>query len=727
MSKDDDVYFLLRCNRTSNGGSPPKLIYGRNIEVRNIDVENATMSVIIDNSYDCYYQNGTSYAYFGQNITLSSSFTFSATENKLMAFGCDTLAYMTDYGNNFGSGCVSICSKEVNMSAETSCSGLGCCQTSIPKHLQTLLIQLLSFNNHSDVYPFNPCGYAFLADQRSFDISKMHLGFWPSAVENSSVLLDWVVGNQLCEEAKLNSSSYVCGQNTDCYDSDTGRAYRCRCSKGFKGNPFLRQGCEDINECLEPEKYKCSGECKNIDGDYECKCPLGMHGNGKDENCQGFGITTIATVVGASIFLVIIGLLLFHDYKRRKREKIFIQNGGLVLKNQRIRIFSKAELAKSTNNYNQSNLLGQGGFASVYKGVLSIQIEDEASSSTANTTQQIAVKKPKFDKDDHDKTIQINHQQFHEEIAIVSQVNHKNVVKLLGLCLETKIPLLVYELVPNGTLSQHIHTKRSSSSSPSSSAMLRPWKTRLRIATETAQAIDYLHSLAHPPIIHRDIKSTNILLDGNYTAKVSDFGASVLIPPGQTGIATTVQGTLGYLDPEYLTTGTLTTKSDVYSFGVLLVELITGEKPISNGVRSGARSNIIQFFVWTVRENYNKGERYVEKIVDPKIVYDEEHEREIELVAELAMKCLEGDGGRRPSMKEVADELELVGFNKLKQQSSNKYCKSGKNSSEETKRLLLDHDDRSSRSSSTAAHEPVEYTTFDVLGYDAETSSFSIN
>ncbi|XP_062096652.1 wall-associated receptor kinase 2-like [Humulus lupulus] len=691
---NNDRYFLLTCNRTS---SPPKLIYGINIEVRNIDLENATMSVIIENSYDCY-ENGESSGNSGQNITLSSFFTFSNTENKLMAFGCDTLAYMTDYEKSFGSGCVSICSSDVNMSSQTSCSGLGCCQTSIPKHLDTLLIGLQSFDNHSEVHSFNPCGYAFLADQRTFDISKTRLDFWPKDVENSSVLLDWVVGNETCEEAKSNGSSYVCGDNTDCYYSDNGRGYLCRCSKGFKGNPYLKQGCEDIDECLEPETYKCR-ECKNTFGGYKCKCPLGMHGDGKDGNCQGFRFTTFATVIGASIFSVIIAILLFYDYNRRKREKIFKQNGGLVLKNQRVRIFSKAELAKATNNYNQSNFLGQGGFASVYKGVVQNETKTE------------------LEKDDKNNTLQINRQQFHEEIAIVSQVNHKNVVKLLGLCLEAKVPLLVYELVPNGTLSKHIHAKRSLSTD-----MLRPWRTRLRIATETALAIDYLHSLAHPPIIHRDIKSTNILLDENYTAKVSDFGASVLIPPGQNGIATTVQGTLGYLDPEYLTTGTLTTKSDVYSFGVVLMELITGERPMSNGViRSGAKRNIIQYFVSTLREN--KGEKCVEKIVDPKVVYDENHEREIEIVAMLAMKCLEVHGEKRPSMKEVAEEL--LGLNKLYKNNN-----AQRGNGEETEQLLsVDHNDQSLFSishSNIENDQVVEYTTFDISGYNVE-SSISLN
>jgi len=319
---------------------------------------------------------------------------------------------------------------------------------------------------------------------------------------------------------------------------------------------------------------------------------------------------------------LIICFLLYVICTKRRRDKNFRKNGGMVLKHQRVRIFREAELEKATNNYVDDQKLGEGGFGYVYKGVLA-----------DNTV--VAVKKFKgVDKD------QLN-EEFQKEIGIVSQVNHRNVVKLLGLCLETKVPLLVYEFISNGTLYKHIHDKRSQ--------ILDSWSNRLRIASEIALALDYLHSLADPPVIHGDVKSVNILLDNNYTAKIADFGASVLLSSGQSFIATKIQGTFGYLDPEYLMTGNLTPKSDVFSFGVVLLELLTGQKPNSRA-KSGETRNIIEYFI-SALENNN-----LFRILDFQAA-DEGEMDEIEVVAKLAKKCVNSMGINRPTMKEVSDEL----------------------------------------------------------------------
>ncbi|CAN6236123.1 unnamed protein product [Urochloa humidicola] len=178
------------------------------------------------------------------------------------------------------------------------------------------------------------------------------------------------------------------------------------------------------------------------------------------------------------------------------------------------------------------------------------------------------------------------------------------------------------------------------------------WETRLTIAVETASALAYLHLAAKIPIIHRDVKSSNILLDKNFAAKVSDFGASRLIPYNQTHVTTLVQGTLGYMDPEYFQTSQLTDKSDVYSFGVVLIELLTRKKPIMDGMMEDVRSLALQF---SMLFHQNK----LLEIVDLEVA-EEAGMRHVVTVAKLALRCLRLKGEERPRMIEVAIEFEAL-------------------------------------------------------------------
>ena len=177
----------------------------------------------------------------------------------------------------------------------------------------------------------------------------------------------------------------------------------------------------------------------------------------------------------------------------------------------------------------------------------------------------IAVKKSKVvDEENLEESI--------NEIVILSQINHINVVQLLGCCLETEVPILVYEFISNGNLYKYIHVQDDE--------FLLSWEMRLQIAIEVVGALSYLHSAASIPVYHRDIKTTNILLDEKYRATISDFGSSRSIAIDQTHLTTHVQGTFGYLDSEYFQSSQFTEKSHVYSFGVVLVELLSGQKPI---------------------------------------------------------------------------------------------------------------------------------------------------
>ncbi|CAH9078549.1 unnamed protein product [Cuscuta europaea] len=287
-----------------------------------------------------------------------------------------------------------------------------------------------------------------------------------------------------------------------------------------------------------------------------------------------------------------------------------------------MKIFTRGDLEKATNNFDEKTILGQGGYGTVYKGVL-----------TDRTV--VAIKKSKIC-----EKSQV--EQFINEVVVLSQIKHRNIVQLFGCCLETEVPLLVYEFITNGTLYEHLHTHAQSP--------ILSWAARLRVASESTGALSYLHSAASPTIIHRDVKTANILLDDKFTAKVGDFGASRLVPLDRTQVTTLVQGTFGYLDPEYFHTGQLTDKSDVFSFGVVLAELLTGEKAISP-TREDDDMNLGAYFV----SSLNNG--HLSLIVDNRIVNDVNFEQFTE-VAKIASRCLKVRRDDRPTMKEVAMEIE---------------------------------------------------------------------
>ncbi|XP_048130497.1 wall-associated receptor kinase 2-like [Rhodamnia argentea] len=614
--------FLLNCTTTTTEGSHARLLL-ENIPVRKISVGDSTMVVSLPILYDCYEGRGQpANKSDSKAIDVSSypQYTLSDTRNNLTVLGCDTYALVSDKDRMFQSGCISYCSHPVNFSKETACSGLGCCQASIPKGLKTLSIGISSIDGHVSVSQFNPCGLAFVGDTKAFDLSNRTLPRFEDLGKRADLVLDWMVGwNATCEQAKLNWSSYACGNNTDCENFGNGPGYRCFCKAGYGGNPYSRpHGCQDINECEDREKYPCHGKCQNQPGSYSCR--------------QNAPPALIATAILVPVLCITVGAPVSITWKGRIRKINFRRHGGKHLKQQRVRIFTEAELAKATGNYDESNKLGEGSFGSVYRG----RIAGEANS-------EVAVKKPK---NVHKSLIK---KEFQHELKAVMRINRKNVVKLSGICLETRIPLLAYEYVPNGTLFQHLHQNAST--------ILKSWKNRLRIAAEAALALAYMHSCAEPAIVHGNIKSANILLDQNYSVKISDFGASVLISPEHSHIvATKIEGTLGYIDPEYLTTGKLTIKSDVYSFGVVLVELLTGKKPTSYITKSGEPISIIHCFISSVKD----------KTLSDVINFEAANEDEIKIVgmvAEIAVKCLHQSGAKRPAMREVAQQLARINPN----------------------------------------------------------------
>ncbi|XP_015875626.3 wall-associated receptor kinase-like 1 [Ziziphus jujuba] len=371
---------------------------------------------------------------------------------------------------------------------------------------------------------------------------------------------------------------------------------------------------------------------------FFCKCTKGYLADGNCRSSNKSFPTKLVMVLGVGIGIVFLCLFLsgYKLYKwikerriRIRKEEFFKQNGGFLLQeklasignNERAKLFTAEELQRATDNYNQSRFIGQGGCGTVYKGMLTDGTIVAVKRSRAIDRKQI--------------------EQFINEVVILSQINHRNIVKLLGFCLETEAPLLVYEFISNGTLSHHIRKQEPESS--------LSWENRLRIACDVAGALTYMHSAASIPIFHRDIKSSNILLDDKYNAKVSDFGTSRLVPDDKTHLTTAVQGTFGYMDPEYFQSSQFTDKSDVYSFGVTLTEILTGETPYSYAKDKG--NNLVATFISFTKENQ------LFQILDPQVARDAGKE-DLQVIAELVMNCLRLNGKKRPTMKQVSVELE---------------------------------------------------------------------
>uniref|UniRef100_A0A1D1Z8N6 Wall-associated receptor kinase 3 n=1 Tax=Anthurium amnicola TaxID=1678845 RepID=A0A1D1Z8N6_9ARAE len=404
---------------------------------------------------------------------------------------------------------------------------------------------------------------------------------------------------------------------------------------------------QDIDECNHSTSdYPCNGICTNTPGGYKCTCPAGTTAAGDpkkvtcmpDRNALSLPLPLILGLgLGFGLlFLLFCNLCAVWEFQRRKLKKLkrvlFERHGGDFLKQQlssfrgsNFRIYSEEQLKRATNKFHHDHIVGEGSQGTVYKGTL-------------EPNGEVAIKRFKGIDEKRSK-------EFAQEIIILSQLFHKNVVKLLGCCLEVEAPMLVYEFTPGGNLFDLIHSRERRGQFS--------LDARIRIAAETAEALAYLHSYAATPIIHGDIKSSNILLDETHIPKVSDFRASRLAPKNKVQLATVVQGTCGYLDPEYLQTCQLTEKSDVYSFGVVLVELLTRKKPLDFEGPEEERSLALHF-VSSMKEDR------LLQILDDELVQEGEMKRLLG-VAQLACQCLILKGADRPTMKEVVISLNAIG------------------------------------------------------------------
>uniref|UniRef100_A0A0D3FUP9 Protein kinase domain-containing protein n=1 Tax=Oryza barthii TaxID=65489 RepID=A0A0D3FUP9_9ORYZ len=619
--------FELSCNDTGNG--VPTLLL-RNMEVLDISLPLGQAQMKMDMSYDCHNttRNDIDCVDMVDLNLKGSPFTFSDTANKFIVFGCRMLAYLgpgeqNDVGSNLTIGCAATCGIGDDLVSINSagCSGIGCCQTNIPKGIQYYKVWFDGRFNTTDIYNWTRCAYAALVETSSFNFSTVYNSlsrFNDNLGSQPPFVVDWAIGNSTYEQAKINPDSYMCiSSNSVCLNSRNGPGYICNCQNGFEGNPYLN------------DSFGCQGKTKGV----YMRCKLILMNARILESTFAMGNVSINRAVSLSVVLLIRKQR--SDIQKQQRKKYFRKNQGLLLQqlissderaSDNTKIFSLEELKQATNNFDPTRVLGSGGHGMVYKGILSDQ-------------HVVAIKKPNIIREEEIS-------QFINEVAILSQINHRHIVKLFGCCLETEVPLLVYDFVPNGSLNQIIHGATSNRESSLS------WDDCLRIATEAAGALYYLHSAASVSVLHRDVKSSNILLDANYTAKVADFGASRLIPNDQTHVFTNIQGTFEYLDPEYYHTGHLNEKSDVYSFGVVLLELLLRRQPIFE-CESGTKKNLSIYFLYEI-----KG-RPITEIVAPEVL-EEATEDEINTVTSIAQACLRLRGEERPTMKQVEMSLQSV-------------------------------------------------------------------
>ncbi|XP_052137772.1 wall-associated receptor kinase-like 14 isoform X1 [Oryza glaberrima] len=383
---------------------------------------------------------------------------------------------------------------------------------------------------------------------------------------------------------------------------------------------------------------------------HQCKCLQGMVGDGfaAGEGCyfaaKKSSTKKILIIVGGVLAGTVAAGVLFLCCARCRRSGGGGGRSGFdrlaakrllseAASSSGVPVYSYHEVARATNSFSHTHRLGTGAYGTVYVGKL-----------PASSPSLVAIKRMRRRHDDGDDAAAVA--VLLNEVKLISSLSHPGLVRLLGCCLDRGEQILVYEFVPNGTLAHHL------------AGGGLPWRARLGVAAETAAAIAYLHA-KRPPILHRDVKSSNILLDGDFRPRLADFGLSRAVgrldQASLSHVSTAPQGTPGYLDPEYHQNFHLSDKSDVYSFGVVLLELITAMKVV-DFARPAAEVNLASLAL----DRIGKGR--VDDIVDPALVdrADEWVMRSVRHVSELAFRCLAFQKDVRPAMSEVAAELARI-------------------------------------------------------------------
>ncbi|ESW11790.1 hypothetical protein PHAVU_008G059400 [Phaseolus vulgaris] len=337
------------------------------------------------------------------------------------------------------------------------------------------------------------------------------------------------------------------------------------------------------------------------------------------------------------------------------------------------RWYTLRELEDATGGLCPENVVGEGGYGIVYHGVL-------------NDGTKIAVKNLLNNKGQAEK-------EFKVEVEAIGRVRHKNLVRLLGYCVEGAYRMLVYEYVDHGNLEQWLHGDVGPVSPLT-------WNIRMNIILGTARGLAYLHEGLEPKVVHRDVKSSNILIDRQWNSKVSDFGLAKLLCSENSYVTTRVMGTFGYVAPEYACTGMLTEKSDIYSFGILIMEIITGRSPVDYG-RPQGEVNLIEWLKTMV------GNRKSEEVVDPKLP-EMPSSKALKRALLISLRCVDPDATKRPKMGHVihmleADDMLFHNERKTDGESSRSYQNEHKDSNLDKK--TDDFTDQSEDASSSRNHQ----------------------
>nr|KYP61214.1 Lectin-domain containing receptor kinase A4.2 [Cajanus cajan] len=431
-----------------------------------------------------------------------------------------------------------------------------------------------------------------------------------SSTHNLSVSFTAYSDDEQVEEYisyKVDLRKYLPGRVILGFSAATGRLYEVHTLRSWSFSSSL-QSDDNINEI----KPKAAPPNSNPVSEKENK--IGLWAG------LGIGVGLFLTLLS---LLVLVCILLRKKIRGRKEELAFdLSMGDEFPKGTGPKRFDYNELVRATNKFAESEKLGQGGFGGVYKGYLK------------DLKSYVAIKRISRESRQGMK-------EYVTEVKVISQLRHRNLVQLIGWCHRKNDFLLIYEFMPNGSLDSHLYGVKS----------FLTWRVRYNIALGLGSALLYLQEEWEQCVIHRDIKSSNIMLDSSFNAKLGDFGLARLVDHEKGSQTTRIAGTRGYIAPEYFTSGKATKESDIYSFGVVLLEIASGRKPVELEAEEGQIS-VIEW-VWNL---YGLG-RFLEA-VDPKLC-GEFDEKQMERLVVVGLWCVHPDYSFRPSIRQVIQVLKF--------------------------------------------------------------------